>query len=71
MKIGDIDVTGLVSSACGRRQFEAAYNLECVRTYMEMHLGCTAREVAYGLNLSYDQAKRSVDRIRKEWVGRK
>lgn len=51
--------------------YTAALNVEKVRSYMETHLGCTAREIAYALNISYDQARNSVRKIRSEWVGRK
>jgi hypothetical protein len=68
MRIGDIDMSGLTRSA--RQSMIATHNVERVRDFMETYLGCSAREVAYGLDLSYDQAKRSVDRIRKEWLGR-
>lgn len=47
----------------------AAYNLELVREYMESHLGCTAKEVAHALDLSGDQARRAVRKIRSAWCG--
>jgi hypothetical protein len=50
--------------------YTAALNLERVRGFMEMHLGCTAKEVAYGLGLSGDQARRAVRKIRSEWMGK-
>jgi hypothetical protein len=48
----------------------AAYNVERVRSYMETHLGCSAKEVAHALKLSGDQARRAVRKIRSEWVGK-
>jgi hypothetical protein len=53
------------------QQWTAALNVERARDYMETHLGCTAREVAYALGVSDDRARRLVRRIRAEWVGRK
>jgi hypothetical protein len=47
----------------------SAYNVERVRSYMETHLGCSAKEVAHALELSGDQARRAVRKIRSEWAG--
>jgi hypothetical protein len=51
-------------------QLAAAHNVERVRSYMETHLGCSAKEVAYALDLSGDQARRAVRKIRSEWAGK-
>lgn len=48
----------------------AARNLARVRDYMRKHLGCTAKEVAHDLELSGDQARRAVRKVRNEWVGK-
>jgi hypothetical protein len=48
----------------------AAHNVERVRSYMEAHLGCSAKEVAHALDLSGDQARRAVRKIRSEWAGK-
>lgn len=50
--------------------YTAALNVERARSFMETHLGCTAREVARHLGVSDDRARRIVRRIRAEWVGR-
>ncbi|WP_448043763.1 hypothetical protein [Bradyrhizobium liaoningense] len=50
--------------------YAAALNVERARSFMETHLGCTAREVARELGVSDDRARRLVRRIRAEWVGR-
>jgi hypothetical protein len=50
--------------------YAAALNVERARSFMETHLGCTAREVAQHLGVSDDRARRLVRRIRAEWVGR-
>ncbi len=71
MKIGDIDMTDLICSAFGARQVIAAHNVERVRGYMMQHLGCTAKEAAYALDLSGDQARRAVRKIRAEWAAEK
>lgn len=60
----------LICRSFGTRQVSAALNLERVRSYMETHLGCTTKEVAYALDLSGDQARRSVRKIRLEWQTR-
>jgi hypothetical protein len=51
-------------------QYTAALNVERARSFMETHLGCTAREVARHLGVSDDRARRLVRRIRAEWVGK-
>jgi hypothetical protein len=60
--ITSTDVTG---GAC--RYVAAALNLERVRDHMQAHLGCSIKEIAYALDLSADQAKRAVRKIRLEW----
>lgn len=47
--------------------YAAALNVERVRSYLESHLGCTAKEAAYALGLSEHQAARAVRKIREEW----
>jgi len=50
------------------RLMRAAYNADRVKLFMQSHLGCTAKEVAYALNLSSNQAFRAVRKVRKEWL---
>lgn len=75
MKIGDMDMTDLAWIAAQThrrvsREVVAEFNTERVRSFMEQHLGCTNREVAYGLQISYTQAARAVRKLRAEWRGR-
>ncbi|MEY9506950.1 hypothetical protein ABIE87_006508 [Bradyrhizobium diazoefficiens] len=58
-----------MSEALGRYE-AAARNLARVRDYMQRHLGCTAKELAHALDLSGDQARRAVRKIRSEWAGK-
>jgi hypothetical protein len=53
------------ASAC--RYATAANNVERVRLHMQAHLGCSPKEIAYALDLSHDQARRAVRKIRQEW----
>lgn len=45
----------------------AAYNVECVRSYLETHLGASRKEVARALGISHSQAIRAVEKLRSEW----
>ena len=45
----------------------AARNVERVREYFRDHPGCRYQEAATALNLSIDQTRRSVQKIRAEW----
>jgi hypothetical protein len=54
--------------ASGSRQINAAKNVERVRTFMNSHLGCSPKEVAFALDLSGDQARRAFRKIRSEWA---
>ena len=70
LKIGDSDYADIIRSAFRNnddRVIEAAHNVELVRDFMQSHLGCTAKEVAFALGLSGDQARRAVRKIKKEW----
>lgn len=67
--VGDIDMSDMICPAFGSRQINAAQNVERVRTFMTSHLGCSAKEVAFALDLSGDQARRAVRKIRSEWAG--
>jgi len=70
LKIGDSDYADMIRSAFNNnddRVIEAAHNVELVRDFMQSHLGCTAKEVAFALGLSGDQARRAVRKIKKEW----
>jgi hypothetical protein len=79
VKVGDMDMVDFVRAvrradrgemiSLGHRA-RTITTVERVRGYMETHLGCSAKEVAYALDLSGDQARRAVRRIRAEWVGR-
>ncbi|MFB6449276.1 hypothetical protein [Bradyrhizobium tunisiense] len=55
----------ITASAC--RYATAANNLERVKLHMQTHLGCSPKEVAHALDLSFDQARRAVRKIRLEW----
>jgi hypothetical protein len=75
MKIGDMDMSDLARLAAmvsmrPNMRYSAALNVERVRGYMETHLGCTPKEIAHSLGLSGDQARRSVQKIRSEWISR-
>lgn len=75
MKIGDIDMSDLARLAAMHSvrpniHYAAALNVERARSFMETHLGCSAKEVAYALGVSDDRARRLVRRIRAEWVGK-
>ena len=70
LKIGDSDYADMIRSAFRNNDYrviEAAHNVELVRDFMQSHLGCTAKEVAFALGLSGDQARRAVRKIKKEW----
>lgn len=70
LKIGDSNYADIIRSAFRNNDdkvTEAAHNVELVRDFMQSHLGCTAKEVAFALGLSGDQARRAVRKIRKEW----
>lgn len=67
MKIGDINVSDVVQSAVQMQRMTAANNLVRVRGYMTAHLGCSPKEVAYALDLSWDQARRAFRKVRSEW----
>jgi hypothetical protein len=43
------------------------YNVELVRGYFETHLGCSIKEAAADLDLSYDRVHRAVQYLRAEW----
>ena len=49
----------------------AARNVERVREYFRDHPGCRYKEAATALNLSIDQTRRSVQKIRAEWKHRR
>ena len=49
----------------------AARNVERVREYFRNHPGCRYQEAASALNLSIDQTRRSVQKIRAEWRHRR
>jgi hypothetical protein len=71
MRVGDVDMSDLVNSASrDQRYINAARNLERVRCFMQSHLGCSPKEAAYALDLSGDQARRAVRKIREEWKSR-
>jgi len=70
LKIGDSNYADIIRSAFHNnddRVIEAAHNVELVRDFMQSHLGCTAKEVAFALGLSGDQARQAVRKIKKEW----
>ena len=49
----------------------AARNVERVRKYFRDHPGCRYQEAASALDLSIDQTRRSVQKIRAEWKHRR
>ena len=63
MRIGDTDF----SDTLRHIRANAQNNLARVREYMTSHLGCMPKEIAHDLDLSHDQARRAVRKIRAEW----
>jgi hypothetical protein len=52
-----------------RRRHNALMNLGRVRQYFVTHPGCEYRECAVALELSFDQVKRAVQKMRRQWQG--
>jgi hypothetical protein len=48
----------------------AAFNMERVRGYYETHLGCSRKEAARDLGLSWTQVQHAVGKLRAEWRNR-
>jgi hypothetical protein len=52
-----------------RRRYNAMINLGRVRHFFVTHPGCEYREAALALELSFDQVKRAVKKMRRQWQG--
>lgn len=64
---GQIDIATYLSGADFKRRLVAQRNYVRVYDYMRTHLGCSPKEVAHALDLSWDQARRAFRRVRNEW----
>lgn len=49
-------------------QLRTLYVREIIRSFMETHLGCTAKEAAWGTGVSIKSAGLAIRAIRKEWL---